>query len=90
MYPQAHEAEVTEVTEDRGVAGAVRVDEGKICSHLDEVVRSTVEQTLNQMLDEEADRIAGPPLSGSGVTTPKPPTSERIRRRRRGRRTHVG
>ena len=48
-----------EVAEGAEVAGVVKVDEGKIRSHLDEVVRSTVEQTLNQMLDEEADRIAG-------------------------------
>jgi putative transposase len=42
-----------------GLAGAVTVDEAKVRSHLDEVVRSTVEQTLNQLLDEEADRVAG-------------------------------
>lgn len=34
------------------------VDTQQVRSHLDEVVRSTVEQTLNQVLDEEADRVA--------------------------------
>jgi transposase-like protein len=35
------------------------VDTEQVRGHLDEVVRSTVEQTLNQLLDEEADRVAG-------------------------------
>jgi transposase-like protein len=38
---------------------AITVDTEKVRGHLDEVVRSTVEATLNQLLDEEADRIAG-------------------------------
>ncbi|MCG3122662.1 MAG: hypothetical protein GIKADHBN_01055 [Phycisphaerales bacterium] len=44
----------TEVLKD-----AIVVDTEQVRSHLDEVVRSTVEQTLNQLLDEEADRVAG-------------------------------
>ena len=42
-----------------GLRQAISVDTEKVRGHLDEVVRSTVEQTLNQLLDEEADRIAG-------------------------------
>jgi putative transposase len=42
-----------------GVAGVLKIDESKIRSHLDEVVRSTVEATLNQLLDQEADLVAG-------------------------------
>ena len=42
-----------------GLTGVLTLDEGKVRSHLDEVVRSTVEQTLNQLLDQEADRVAG-------------------------------
>ena len=47
-----------------GVAGgglrqAIVVDADKVRGHVDEVVCSTVEATLNQLLDEEADRIAG-------------------------------
>lgn len=38
---------------------AILVDTQKVRGHLDEVVRSTVEQTLNQLPDEEADRVAG-------------------------------
>lgn len=33
----------------------VKIDEGCIREHLDEVVRSTVEETLNALLDAEAD-----------------------------------
>ena len=44
---------------DRALSGAITVDTEKVRGHLDEVVRSTVEQTLNQLLDEEADRVAG-------------------------------
>lgn len=39
---------------------AIVVNEGKVRGHLDEVVRSRMEQTLNQLLNEEADRVALP------------------------------
>ena len=35
----------------------IQIDEGKIQEHVGEVVRSTVEETLNAMLDAEADRL---------------------------------
>jgi len=35
----------------------IQIDERKIQEHLGEVVRSTVEETLNAMLDAEADRL---------------------------------
>ena len=37
----------------------VQIDEGRIQAHLDEVVRATVEETLNGFLDAEADRLCG-------------------------------
>ena len=37
----------------------VQIDEGRIQAHLDEVVRSTVEETLNALLDAEADQLCG-------------------------------
>jgi putative transposase len=37
--------------------GALRVDEQKLRGHVDEVVRSSVEETLNGLLDAEADQI---------------------------------
>ncbi len=46
-------------TANRSLNGVIVVDAEKVRGHLDEVVRSTVEQTLNQLLDKEADRVAG-------------------------------
>lgn len=39
--------------------GLVRIEEEKIRSHLGEVVRQTVEQTLNGLLEAEADELCG-------------------------------
>ncbi|HOL32670.1 MAG TPA: hypothetical protein PK052_11905 [Anaerohalosphaeraceae bacterium] len=36
--------------------GVIKIDAAQIHSHLDSMVRSTVEETLNKLLDEEADR----------------------------------
>ena len=40
-------------------AGVVRLDEGQLRSHVDGVVRDTVEQTLNALLEAEADALCG-------------------------------
>jgi len=37
----------------------IRIDEGEIRGHLDEMVRGTVEETLNALLDSEADELCG-------------------------------
>ena len=37
----------------------IRIDEGQIKSHVDQVVRASVEQTLNARLDAEADALCG-------------------------------
>jgi transposase-like protein len=37
----------------------VQIDEERIHAHLDEVVRATVEETLNALLDAEADHLCG-------------------------------
>src|SRR5215469_16735176 len=42
-----------------GLGPVVQIDEGRIQAHLDEVVRATVEETLNALLDAEADRLWG-------------------------------
>src|SRR6195256_427924 len=39
--------------------GALQVDETKLKGHVDEVVRSSVEETLNALLEAEADQICG-------------------------------
>lgn len=37
----------------------IKIDESQLRGHVDEVVRSSVEETLNAMLDAEADQLAG-------------------------------
>ncbi len=39
------------------VSNVVQIDEERIKGHLDRVVRSSVEETLNGLLDAEADRL---------------------------------
>lgn len=39
------------------VPGLIQIDQGQVRTHLDEVVRGTVKQTLNTLLEEEADRV---------------------------------
>ncbi len=41
------------------VKNIVSIDEGKIQSHVNGIVRSTVEETLNGLLDAEADQLCG-------------------------------
>jgi putative transposase len=42
---------------DKNLSHVIKIDEAQIRSHLGEMVRSTVEETLNDMLDAEADRL---------------------------------
>jgi putative transposase len=42
-----------------GLKDAIRVDQGQLRGHIDEVVRSSVEETLNGLLQAEADQICG-------------------------------
>lgn len=44
-------------TPTRGLGKVVQIDEEQIKSHLGELVRESVEETLNAMLDAEADRL---------------------------------
>ena len=41
----------------KGLGQVIQIDEGQVRGHLDEMVRSTVEETLNGLLDAEADRL---------------------------------
>ncbi len=47
--------------EDDGkeMSNVIRIDEARIKDHLGEMVRGTVEEALNAMLDAEADRLCG-------------------------------
>jgi putative transposase len=40
-----------------GLAEAIRIDPGQVQNHVNELVRGTVEETLNSLLEAEADRI---------------------------------
>ena len=46
----------------------IRIDESEIRGHLDEMVRGTVEETLNAMLDTEADESAMPSATNTPLT----------------------
>ncbi|KPL24933.1 MAG: transposase, partial [Phycisphaerae bacterium SM1_79] len=41
----------------KNLSKVIKINEGKIQSHLDQMVRSTVEKTLNDLLDAEADQL---------------------------------
>jgi putative transposase len=45
--------------EKQALGPVVQIDEGRIQAHLDGVVRSTVEEALNALLDAEADHLCG-------------------------------
>ena len=63
----------------------IQIDEGKIQEHLGEVVRSTVEETLNAMLDAEADRLCQAERyerNGRGRIRGQDPTNGSYRRKR--------
>ena len=42
---------------DHNLTKVFKIDEARINNHLGEMVRSTVEQTLNDMLNAEADQL---------------------------------
>ncbi|PRD41700.1 IS256 family transposase [Phyllobacterium phragmitis] len=44
---------------DAAMGQVIRIDEARIKDHLGEMVRGTVEEALNTMLDAEADRLCG-------------------------------
>ena len=44
---------------DAAMGQVIRIDEARIKDHLGEMVRGTVEEALNAMLDAEADRLCG-------------------------------
>ena len=48
-----------EDTEIKNLSKVVSIDEGRIQNHLGELVRGTFEETLNSMLDAEADAMCG-------------------------------
>jgi len=51
------EHSTTEAAADKGLNRIIRIDEARIQDHLGQMVRTTVEDTLNGMLDAEADAL---------------------------------
>jgi hypothetical protein len=55
------EKEATVAAEDTPIPcnlnNVIRIDDERIKGHLDRVIRGTVEETLNALLDAEADRL---------------------------------
>jgi putative transposase len=47
------------VADGVNLAGVIRIEEEKIRSHVGEVVRQTIEETLNGLLQAEADELRG-------------------------------
>jgi putative transposase len=45
--------------EGEGMGQVIQIDEARIKDHLGEMVRGTVEEALNAMLDAEADQLCG-------------------------------
>lgn len=50
---------VEHVTKEASFQDVIRIDEEQVRSHVDQVVRRTVEETLNSLLDAEADELCG-------------------------------
>ena len=50
---------VTGISSGENLEGVIRVEEEQLRSHVGEVVRQTVEQTLNGLLEAEADELCG-------------------------------
>ena len=48
-----------EKPETKPMGQVIQIDEARIRDHLGEMVRGTVEEALNAMLDAEADRLCG-------------------------------
>src|SRR5256714_14078537 len=47
------------MSDEKPMGQVIQIDEARIRDHLGELVRGTVEETLNALLDAEADRLCG-------------------------------
>ena len=47
------------MSDEKPMGQVIQIDEVRIRDHLGEMVRGTVEETLNAMLDAEADQLCG-------------------------------
>jgi len=79
----------TPMTEDTTevLAGAIRVDEQQLRGHIDEAVRCSVEESLNGLLEAEADAICERDAMNARPigSTPEPGTTSASLRPRPGK-----
>ena len=47
------------MSDEKPMGQVIQIDEARIRDHLGEMVRGTAEETLNALLDAEADRLCG-------------------------------
>ena len=47
------------MSDEKPMGQVIKIDEARIRDHLGEMVRGTVEETLNALLDAEADQFCG-------------------------------
>ncbi len=47
------------MSDEKPMGQVIQIDEARVRDHLGELVRDTVEDTLNAMLDAEADQLCG-------------------------------
>lgn len=52
-----HDTKSRRVGKEAKTGQIIRIEQDQLTKHLDRVVRGTVEQTLNALLDAEADRL---------------------------------
>ena len=72
------------MSDENPMGQVIQIDEGKIRDPPGRVVRSTVEETLNALLDAEADRLCEPTVTNAARPgrTPGPvPTSGQLQTR---------
>ena len=50
---------------EKSISGAIKIDEKEIGDHLNQLVRQSVQDTINSLLDAEADAICKSTQSGS-------------------------
>jgi hypothetical protein len=53
------------MSDEKTMDQIIQIDEARIRDHLGKMVRGTVEETLNAMLDAEADRLCGAGLTSA-------------------------
>ena len=63
---------------EKSISGAIKVDEKEVMEHLDGLVRKSVEDTLNTLLNEEADAICNAGRYHSEVRIDRIPGQEHI------------